>query len=157
MEIEILKNEVFKRLSGFKYDYHVSNLGRVCVAGRKTSNNHIFKAKILANVTSSKGYYKVHLKTIDGGQATIMAHRLVALCFIPNPDNKPQVNHKDGDKKNNCAENLEWCTNRENSSHYHVGKNRTSKFTGVYSENGRKLKWRACICINNKKNCPPKQ
>jgi hypothetical protein len=59
-----------------------------------------------------KGYLTV---SIDGKHKYV--HRLVAEYFIPNPLNLPQVNHKDGNKHNNCVENLEWCTSRENTHH----------------------------------------
>ena len=61
-----------------------------------------------------KGYCRVNLKA-EGG--TRLVHRLVAKKFIPNPDNLPQVNHKDGDKSNNQASNLEWVTGKQNVDH----------------------------------------
>ena len=62
------------------------------------------------------GYYTVGIK-INGKSKSIIVHRLIAKAFIPNPDNKPQVNHIDGNKLNNSAVNLEWVTNKENSEH----------------------------------------
>lgn len=60
----------------------------------------------------TKGYCQVDL-----GEKTVKVHRLVALAFIPNPENKPQINHVDGDKTNNHVDNLEWCDNSENQIH----------------------------------------
>lgn len=64
-----------------------------------------------------KGYGRIEIHTIEGKKKTPSVHRLVALAFIPNPDNKPQVNHIDGDKLNNHINNLEWVTNQENHNH----------------------------------------
>ena len=64
--------------------------------------------KFLKPVLDKDGYHKVILCK-DGKRKTYYIHRLVAKVFIPNPDNLPQVNHKDEDKSNNCVENLEWC------------------------------------------------
>lgn len=62
------------------------------------------------------GYLCVSLKT-DSGWKNFSVHRLIAQCFLPNPDNKPCVNHKDGNKHNNAVSNLEWCTYSENEKH----------------------------------------
>ena len=62
------------------------------------------------------GYYRVNM-TLNGKSRLHSIHRLVALAFLENPENKPQVNHKFGDKENNQAENLEWATQPENARH----------------------------------------
>lgn len=72
--------------------------------------------RILKTQASRKGYHKVRI-TIERRKFTLTVHREVAKAFVPNPDNLPQVNHKDGNKDNNSAANLEWCTNVQNAHH----------------------------------------
>lgn len=90
----------------------VSSLGRVRTLDRVTSSEKITrfqKGRILKQHDNGRGYLHVNIP-INGKQATKKVHRLVAQTFINNPDNLPQVNHKDCNKKNNNAKNLEWCT-----------------------------------------------
>lgn len=64
------------------------------------------------------GYMAYHMRPKEKGKSIIRySHRLAAIAFIPNPDNKPEVNHKDGNKSNNSIENLEWVTSKENTRH----------------------------------------
>lgn len=72
--------------------------------------------RILKQQTDSKGYKRIRV-TIDRKKVTYKVHRLVASAFIDNPDNLPQVNHKDGNKANNHVDNLEWVSNRDNCLH----------------------------------------
>lgn len=67
-------------------------------------------------ITDTHGYLYINLSK-NGKVKKYLLHRLVAQAFIPNPHNKPQVNHIDEDKENNRVENLEWCTNKENVNH----------------------------------------
>ena len=70
----------------------------------------------LLKYDTANGYFRVGL-TIGGKTKKFYVHRLVAQCFIPNINHKPSVNHIDGNKKNNAANNLEWCTQKENVAH----------------------------------------
>lgn len=80
---------------------------------------------------SDKGYKVVSLTKRDMPDKSIPVHRLVAMAFIPNPNNLPQVNHIDGNKENNNVENLEWCDNSYNQIHaYKHGLNHTSIYAG---------------------------
>ena len=73
--------------------------------------------KLLKRMMFPSGYEYVHLCNGKGKTKLFRVHRLVAETFIPNPNNLPEVNHKDGDKLNNNVKNLEWCTNLENMRH----------------------------------------
>ena len=77
-------------------------------------------SKFLSPKLDSRKYYLMYNLRSNGKQNMRLAHRLVAIAFIPNPENKPVVNHKDGDKKNNNVLNLEWMTHSENSKHSYI-------------------------------------
>ena len=109
------KEEIWKDIKGYEGLYKVSSEGRVKSLeriivdsiGRKRTINE----RILKNSLKNCGYIYVNL--YNGGKRV---HRLVAEAFIPNPEDKPEVNHKDEDKTNNCVENLEWVTAKENAN-----------------------------------------
>ena len=90
--------EIFKEIIGYEGLYWISNLGNV-------KSKH----KMLKPSINKDGYYCVSLSKKDK-RKTFTLHRLIALHFIKNPDNLPQVNHKDENKLNNSIGNLEWCT-----------------------------------------------
>jgi len=111
--------EVWKKVNGYNGIYEVNRRGEVrsvthFLEGRKGSGKQT--GRILKQQKSIKGYMRVSL-SLNNNRFNTSAHRLVALSFIPNPENKPQVNHKNGIKDDNRAENLEWCTNSENQIH----------------------------------------
>lgn len=103
--------EIFKDIEGYEGLYQISNLGSVKSLGNGNSNNS--KEKILKPTKDKKGYLYVDLYK-DGKRKTYKVHRLVAQTFIENPNNLPQVNHKDEDKTNNAVENLEFCDAKYN-------------------------------------------
>ena len=109
-------NEIWRPVRDFEGLYEVSNLGRVRSVDRwsKYKGSDTIQAyrkgRLLRQFKTKCGYYLVSLSR-DGGTRHYSVHRLVAEAFIPNPDNLPEVNHKDENKFNNCADNLEWCTN----------------------------------------------
>ena len=119
---EEIEEEIFKPVIGFEGIYEISNLGRVKVLPREwisgTKGNCLRKRGefFLAQKTTKFGYFSVKLCK-DNKRTYPVIHRLIALAFIPNPDNKPMINHIDGNKKNNRISNLEWCTGDENMKH----------------------------------------
>ena len=111
--------EIWKDIKGYEGLYQVSNIGRVRSVDRYV--NHIGckvirKGKILRPATDTSGYHGVILSKNNIAKRYKVS-RLVASAFIPNPQNKEQVNHIDGNKLNNNVVNLEWCTASENIEH----------------------------------------
>lgn len=109
--------EIFEDIPGYEGIYQVSNLGRVKRLAHISRQGKHLDEYIFKNHYDNFGYTYVTLSdgSKNGKQWTI--HRLVAMTFIPNPENKPCVNHKDGIKDNNVVTNLEWCTYKENTQH----------------------------------------
>lgn len=98
--------EIWEKILSYP-KYEISNYGRV----RKLDTGRV------KTIGLTRGYPSVRLMS-DGGTSKIKyIHRFLAIAFIPNPENKPFVNHKDGNKSNNCLSNLEWCTSSENNQH----------------------------------------
>jgi hypothetical protein len=116
--------EIWKAIPGYEGLYEVSDQGRVRGLSRRVETRNRWGqimlktvvGTLLAGSRNKKGYRQIHLCK-EGVYTTFRLSRLVAKAFIPNPENKPQVNHLDGDLKNNAISNLEWATNDENQRH----------------------------------------
>jgi len=114
----IYSMEIFKDIKGYKGFYQISNLGNVKSLSR-IINNGGRETNIKERVLKTKlnhGYKRVCLNR-DSINKDYSIHRLIAISFIPNNENKPHVNHIDGNKLNNSISNLEWCTHAENMNH----------------------------------------
>lgn len=118
--------EFWRDIPNYEGYYQISNLGRVKSLQREVINNGllgeknrcVIKEKILKPRTSKSkgldtGYYRVCLRK-NGCYKNFCIHKLVAQAFIPNPKNKPHVDHIDTDIRNNCVSNLKWVTQKEN-------------------------------------------
>lgn len=109
--------EHWKPVKGFEGKYIVSNFGNIMSIPRtyinKLGRKYTIDGFILVKHDDTNGYDKVWL----GDSVMKSVHRIVAEAFIPNPDGFSEVNHIDGDKKNNCASNLEWVTHKKNIEH----------------------------------------
>ena len=111
--------EIWRDIKGYEGYYQVSNLGKVrsldrYIVNKKGERKH-FTEKYLAQV-SRRDYLGVTLSK-NNKSKMFSTHILVAETFIPNPENKPEINHIDGNKQNNKVDNLEWCTRSENELH----------------------------------------
>lgn len=116
-------NEIWEKVKGFEKFYEISNLGNVrsldrvtIVTNRGVSFKKKFKGIKLKTGLDTYGYPSLGL-SFDGDRKTVLVHRLVADAFIPNTENKKEVNHINGIKTDNRAENLEWVTASENTRH----------------------------------------
>lgn len=127
--------EFWKRAVGYENLYEVSTLGNI----RSISRNYIssvghkrfVRGKVLKTNLDKYGYEKVVLRK-NGKKFNHTMHRLVALTFIPNSENKPHINHINEIKTDNRIENLEWCTAKENNEHRDGQKRR-----GETNKNGK--------------------
>lgn len=129
--------EIWKAVKGYEGVYEVSNLGRVRTFQPK-ENNIILKPYVMPN-----GYEQVCLYS-KKTRIKCYIHRLVAIAFIDNPHNLPQVNHKDENKQNNHVENLEWVTAKQNLEHG----TRKEKQKETFRRNGKLLKSVCCFHLN---------
>ena len=130
--------EIWKDIVGYEGYYQVSNKGRIKSIERKIARNdgkfNYIKSKILRCKKVGSDYLGVILCK-NGEKLTKTIHRLVAEAFIPNPKDKPDVNHKDGIKRNNAVSNLEWVTKKENSRHAFINKLNVPPIPGKGREN----------------------
>lgn len=133
--------EEWKDIEGYEGLYQVSNYGRV-------KSLKFGKEKILKPRKNKYGYFDINLCN-ESKVKGFRVNRLVALTFIPNPNNYPQVNHKDENKLNNCVDNLEWCdrkyncnfgTRNERVAEKLTNNSLTSKNVYQYSINGELIK-----------------
>lgn len=102
-----MKEEIWKPIKDFEDKYEISNMGRL----KNKTNGHIYK-----NTNKNGDYFSIILYGKDKRKSTRI-HRLVAEAFIPNPENKSQVDHIDLNKQNNRVDNLRWVTQSENMQH----------------------------------------
>src|SRR5258707_7817611 len=116
----MINKEIWMPIKGYETFYDVSSFGRVKsldrVVVQKNGKLYSVKERILSPNTVGTGYLAVQL-CIKGDKKKILIHIMVAIAFHENPENKPEVNHKDSNKKNNHYSNLEWATELENSAH----------------------------------------
>lgn len=114
--------EIWLPAVGYEGYYEVSNMGNVRSLGRITNfgnQKKLVKGRVLKIKMRKAGYYPAAMFSVDNVITTVMIHRVVAQAFHPNPENKRTVNHIDGNKKNNRADNLQWATTSENNLHAH--------------------------------------
>lgn len=133
-----------KPIKGFEGLYEISDKGEVITLEKELPTptaKYLLKESKSFGYKDKKGYLNFDFRRRGG--KVVKVHRLVAEAFIPNPNNLPQINHIDGNKQNNCVENLEWCDNSYNQ--LHAFKNGLQK--GTFNHPNSKLKCEDVIFI----------
>lgn len=135
-----LEGEIWKDIPNYEGLYKVSNLGRFISLKREVVGNNGGKYEIkdrifYGNLNKHNGYLYIHLSK-NGKGHVFRAHKIVALVFIPNPNNYPIINHKDENKQNNRADNLEWCDCKYNLNY---GNSRKKLSTSMVKNIGVKV------------------
>lgn len=135
----LLPKQIWRDIPNYEGKYQVSNTGKV----RNLNYWRTGETKVIKQTTDKLGYKRVNLCK-DGKCTTYLVHRLVALAFIPNPNNYPIINHKDENPSNNYYKNLEWCTHEYNSNYGNCRKKMSEakkgkKYKGKMSIRHKKL------------------
>lgn len=133
-----IEKEIWKDVKGFEGCYQISNHCKIKSLSRRINSSfgktRVIPERYINPSIDSNGYRILQLIRYNK-RRTIRLHRLLALHFIPNPENKPEVNHKDGIKLNNSLSNLEWATHKENAIHsYKNGMTKKPKPSGHKGE-----------------------
>lgn len=140
-----MKREIWKDIIGYEGHYKISSLAIIV----STKNN---KTIIRKQPIDNRGYHTVGL-CLNGVQKKYTTHRILAKVFIPNPENHPDVNHKNGIRTDNRLENLEWVSRRENVTHGNLraGKGKNTVGTLFYPQRAINGKgWKSTIFFNKK-------
>jgi hypothetical protein len=149
LSLEDLPGEIWKDIKGYEDSYQISNMGRVKSKERQVkfgTGSKVIKLQLMKQTINKYGYNDIMFSRI-GKKKNISIHRLVALAFIPNPENKSQINHKDGNKLNNGVSNLEWNSPAENVRHSII-----NGLENHLGENNNNSKLRDSDVINVKKD-----
>ena len=147
-----MENEVWKDVPNYEGIYKASNFGRIKMVKRTLIDSlgkKINKKEHILKPRTGNRYYMIALYK-NGKREDLLLHRVIAQTFIPNPENKPFVNHKDENCFNNCSDNLMWCTQKENMNwgtiNERMSKNSKSKRkVNQYDMDGNYIKTWDCM------------
>lgn len=137
--------EEWRPIPGTENKYEISNYGNV----KSLSYHQTGKVKLLKPFPDKKGYLQV-----DINKKSRKVHRIVAEVYIPNPNKKPQINHKDGNKSNNRVDNLEWCTQSENQKHAYKHGLKPKSMERAHSNEVKEMLVNYSKKINDKRKIP---
>jgi len=132
--------EIWKDIKDYEGLYQISTFGRVRSLDRIVRNGrNKLPGVILKTRVNTSGYYSVDV-SMDNKKKNFRVHRLMAMAFIENPDNLPEVNHKNSDKADNSLSNLEWVTKERNMEHFFTEGNFESRNKKLRNENNPNAK-----------------